>query len=68
MAELFGSPVNRALINVFFLTDRNKKDTGVDRTRRRSRGRSSRVGVVGAGIMGAGHRRGERQARACRSR
>ena len=31
MADLFGSPVNRALINVFFLTDRNKKDTGVDR-------------------------------------
>ena len=31
MAELFGSPVNRALLNVFFLTDRNKKDTGVDR-------------------------------------
>ena len=31
MAALFGSPVNRALINVFFLTDRNKKDTGVDR-------------------------------------
>ena len=26
MAGLFGTPVNRALINVFFLTDRNKKD------------------------------------------
>ena len=25
MAALFGTPVNRALINVFFLTDRNKK-------------------------------------------
>src|SRR5205085_582792 len=25
MAQLFGSPINRALINVFFLTDRNKK-------------------------------------------
>ena len=31
MAALFGTPVNRALINVFFLTDRNKKDTGIDR-------------------------------------
>src|SRR5205823_6474372 len=31
MAALFGSPVNRALINVFFLTGRNKKDAGVDR-------------------------------------
>ena len=26
MAALFGSPINRALLNVFFLTDRNKKD------------------------------------------
>ena len=26
MSRLFGSPVNKALINVFFLTDRNKKD------------------------------------------
>ncbi len=24
-AKLFGSPINRALLNVFFLTDRNKK-------------------------------------------
>ena len=31
MAGLFGTPVNRALINVFFLTDHNKKDQGVDR-------------------------------------
>ena len=30
MAQLFGSPVNSALINVFFLTDRNKRDTGLD--------------------------------------
>ena len=29
MADLFGSPVNRALLNVFFLGDRNKKDTGL---------------------------------------
>ena len=29
MSRLFGSPVNAALLNVFFLTDRNKKDVGV---------------------------------------
>ena len=53
MAGLFGSPINRALINVFFLTDRNKKDTGVDRTDVTPRPIRS-VGVIGAGIMGAG--------------
>ncbi len=53
MAGLFGSPINRALINVFFLTDRNKKDTGVDRTDITPRPIRS-IGVVGAGIMGAG--------------
>ena len=52
MAKLFGTPINRALINVFFLGDRNKKDSGVG-------GESSskpvaRVAVVGAGIMGQG--------------
>jgi 3-hydroxyacyl-CoA dehydrogenase/enoyl-CoA hydratase/carnithine racemase len=51
--ELFGSPVSRALINVFFLTDRNKKDTGIsDRSVTPAEVRS--VGVVGAGIMGSG--------------
>jgi 3-hydroxyacyl-CoA dehydrogenase/enoyl-CoA hydratase/carnithine racemase len=53
MAGLFGSPVNRALINVFFLTDRNKKDLGVDRSDVVPRKIGS-VGVIGAGIMGAG--------------
>ena len=53
MAELFGSPVNRALINVFFLGDRNKKDIGIDRTDLKPRPIKS-IGVVGAGIMGAG--------------
>ena len=53
MAGLFGSPVNRALINVFFLTDRNKKDTGVDRRDVAPRPIKS-VGVIGAGIMGQG--------------
>ena len=28
MAELFGTPINASLLNIFFLTDRNKKDTG----------------------------------------
>lgn len=52
MAKLFGSPINAALLNVFFLTDRNKKDPGVaaDVQPRAVR----RVGVLGAGIMGSG--------------
>lgn len=50
--QLFGTPVNRALLNVFFLSDRNKKDTGVDRpVEPRSIGS---VSVLGAGIMGQG--------------
>ena len=53
MASFFGSPVNRALLNVFFLTDRNKKDRGVDRDDIQPR-QFSAVGVIGAGIMGAG--------------
>jgi 3-hydroxyacyl-CoA dehydrogenase/enoyl-CoA hydratase/carnithine racemase len=52
-AELFGSPVSRALINVFFLTDRNKKDTGVEGRTVTTRSIRS-VGVIGAGIMGSG--------------
>jgi len=52
-APLFGSPVNRALLNVFFLQDRNKKDTGVDGDDVTPRD-VNRVGVIGAGIMGAG--------------
>ena len=53
MAGLFGSPVNRALLNVFFLTDRNKKDRGIA-TADLEPARIARVGVVGAGIMGSG--------------
>jgi 3-hydroxyacyl-CoA dehydrogenase/enoyl-CoA hydratase/carnithine racemase len=52
MAKLFGSPVNRALLNVFFLSDRNKKDTGVDRADVQPRTIKS-LGVFGAGIMGS---------------
>ena len=53
MAELFGSPINAALLNIFFLTDRNKKDTGTDRREVTPTAVKS-VSVVGAGIMGAG--------------
>jgi 3-hydroxyacyl-CoA dehydrogenase/enoyl-CoA hydratase/3-hydroxybutyryl-CoA epimerase/3-hydroxyacyl-CoA dehydrogenase/enoyl-CoA hydratase/3-hydroxybutyryl-CoA epimerase/enoyl-CoA isomerase len=52
MAALFGSPVNRALINVFFLGDRNKKDTGV--AGNIAPRKIEKVTVMGAGIMGAG--------------
>ncbi|HEX4147381.1 MAG TPA: 3-hydroxyacyl-CoA dehydrogenase NAD-binding domain-containing protein [Pirellulales bacterium] len=52
-AELFGTPINRALINVFLLTDRNKKDPGVV-AKGVEAGQIKSVGVVGAGIMGAG--------------
>jgi len=50
--QLFGTPVNRALLNVFFLGDRNKKDTGVAGavTPRDIK----TVSVLGAGIMGQG--------------
>lgn len=53
MAELFGTPVNRALINVFFLMDRNKKDRGIENEAVKPREIKS-LGVFGAGIMGAG--------------
>ena len=53
IGELFGSPVSRALINVFFLTDRNKKDLGIEDRTVTPRAIKS-VGVVGAGIMGSG--------------
>jgi 3-hydroxyacyl-CoA dehydrogenase/enoyl-CoA hydratase/3-hydroxybutyryl-CoA epimerase/3-hydroxyacyl-CoA dehydrogenase/enoyl-CoA hydratase/3-hydroxybutyryl-CoA epimerase/enoyl-CoA isomerase len=56
MAQLFGSSVNASLLNVFFLTDRNKKDIGVDSLSDAGLKPAtvSSVGVVGAGIMGAG--------------
>jgi 3-hydroxyacyl-CoA dehydrogenase/enoyl-CoA hydratase/3-hydroxybutyryl-CoA epimerase/3-hydroxyacyl-CoA dehydrogenase/enoyl-CoA hydratase/3-hydroxybutyryl-CoA epimerase/enoyl-CoA isomerase len=52
-AQVFGTPVNKALLNVFFLTDRAKKPpAGI------AEGATARevqqAGVVGAGIMGAG--------------
>lgn len=51
--DLFASPINRSLINVFFLGDRNKKDPGIVADGVTPRPIRS-VGVVGAGIMGAG--------------
>jgi 3-hydroxyacyl-CoA dehydrogenase/enoyl-CoA hydratase/carnithine racemase len=53
MAQLFGSPVNAALINVFFLTDRNKRDTGLEQQGVTAAALKS-VGVIGSGIMGSG--------------
>ena len=53
LAKLFGTPINAALLNVFFLTDRNKKDQGVESTTAKPLPIES-VGVIGAGIMGAG--------------
>jgi 3-hydroxyacyl-CoA dehydrogenase/enoyl-CoA hydratase/3-hydroxybutyryl-CoA epimerase/3-hydroxyacyl-CoA dehydrogenase/enoyl-CoA hydratase/3-hydroxybutyryl-CoA epimerase/enoyl-CoA isomerase len=53
MADLFGSPVNQALINVFFLGDRNKKNTGVARPDVQPRPVKS-VSIIGSGIMGRG--------------
>ena len=53
MASLFGTPVNRSLINIFFLTDRNKKDTGIE-SRDVKPAPIKSVGVIGAGIMGQG--------------
>jgi 3-hydroxyacyl-CoA dehydrogenase/enoyl-CoA hydratase/3-hydroxybutyryl-CoA epimerase/3-hydroxyacyl-CoA dehydrogenase/enoyl-CoA hydratase/3-hydroxybutyryl-CoA epimerase/enoyl-CoA isomerase len=51
-AEVFGSPVNRSLLNVFFLQDANKKDRGVEDELERAEIDS--VSVVGAGVMGQG--------------
>lgn len=53
MSKLFGTPINAALINVFFLTDRNKKDPGIDDPQVRP-GEVRSVAVIGAGIMGCG--------------
>ena len=55
-AKVFGSPVNRALLNVFFLNDRNKKAglpvaAGGASTAER---KITSAGVVGAGVMGQG--------------
>jgi 3-hydroxyacyl-CoA dehydrogenase/enoyl-CoA hydratase/3-hydroxybutyryl-CoA epimerase/3-hydroxyacyl-CoA dehydrogenase/enoyl-CoA hydratase/3-hydroxybutyryl-CoA epimerase/enoyl-CoA isomerase len=51
-AELFGTAINRALLNVFYLRDRNKKDPGVAADIKPQRIASA--GIVGAGVMGQG--------------
>jgi len=53
LAQLFGTPTNAALLNVFFLTDRSKKDRGIDRADVQPRDIAT-VAVIGAGIMGSG--------------
>jgi 3-hydroxyacyl-CoA dehydrogenase/enoyl-CoA hydratase/carnithine racemase len=50
--QLFGSPVNRALLNVFFLRDRSKKTAGA--AGHMSPRKIASAGVVGAGVMGQG--------------
>lgn len=52
LAKLFGGEVNRALLNVFFITDRNKKDQGSSADSPAANLKN--VGVIGAGIMGSG--------------
>ena len=52
-SELFGSPINRSLINVFFLHDGNKKDPGVADPDIEPLAIGS-ISVIGAGIMGQG--------------
>lgn len=51
-ARLFGSPINRALLNVFFLNDRNKKAGGTVAGAKPKKITSA--AVVGAGVMGQG--------------
>ena len=57
--QLFGSPVNAALINVFFLTDRNKHDTGLDKSGVQPRHDQDRS-ASSAAASWAGHRRRRR--------
>jgi 3-hydroxyacyl-CoA dehydrogenase/enoyl-CoA hydratase/3-hydroxybutyryl-CoA epimerase/3-hydroxyacyl-CoA dehydrogenase/enoyl-CoA hydratase/3-hydroxybutyryl-CoA epimerase/enoyl-CoA isomerase len=53
-AKLFGSPINRALLNVFFLQDRNKKTAGATGAPPAAKAKITSAGVVGAGVMGQG--------------
>jgi 3-hydroxyacyl-CoA dehydrogenase/enoyl-CoA hydratase/carnithine racemase len=52
-AQLFALPTSGALLNVHFLTDRNKRDPGIDHTSFKPTPVRS-LGIIGAGIMGAG--------------
>ncbi|MEM9939961.1 MAG: 3-hydroxyacyl-CoA dehydrogenase NAD-binding domain-containing protein [Planctomycetota bacterium] len=52
MAQVWGSPASRGLLNHFFLVDRNKKFPGlVDQSL--TPAKYSSVGIVGAGLMGS---------------
>lgn len=51
-ADLFGSPVNKALVNLFLLHDKNKKDMGI--AAKLEPKPIKTVGLFGAGIMGSG--------------
>ena len=53
MTTVFGSPENLALVNVFFLNDRVKRDTGLSRKDVQARPVQS-LGLIGAGLMGVG--------------
>ncbi len=50
---VFGGDVQRNLLNIFFLTEEVKKETGVSDPSVRPRD-VARVGVLGAGVMGGG--------------
>ena len=51
MAQVYGSPASRGLLNHFFLTDRNKKQPGLVDLKLTPT-KVSRLGIVGAGLMG----------------
>ena len=51
MAQVYGSPASRGLLNHFFLVDRNKKQPGLVDLQLTAK-KISRVGIVGAGLMG----------------
>lgn len=51
MVQVYGSPANRGLLNHFFLVDRNKKAPGLVDLKLAPK-KISRIGIVGAGLMG----------------
>ncbi len=53
IANVFGGEVQRNLLEIFFSTEQVKKETGVDDLSVRPR-EVSRLGVLGAGLMGGG--------------
>jgi 3-hydroxyacyl-CoA dehydrogenase/enoyl-CoA hydratase/3-hydroxybutyryl-CoA epimerase len=53
IVNVFAGPVQRNLLSLYFLTEDVKKETGVDDPSARPR-TVTRVGVLGAGLMGGG--------------